>query len=269
MKLGFIGLGAMGGAILQGILDSGACAPEDASYTDPHPSASVATTPGLQRYETGLELAHACDIVVLAVKPHAILEVCATIAPALGNDGPVVVSIAAGRDLATLQEALPAKTPVIRVMPNVAALVQEAMCALCPGEGVTDEQLASVKALLDVLGKTLVLPESSFSAFTALAGSSPAFVAQFVEALARAGLAQGLSKAQALQAATQAVKGTATLLEHIISEGGTTQTLIDMVSSPGGTTIAGLLAGEEHGFSASVAAQVDAVIARDREMAVG
>jgi pyrroline-5-carboxylate reductase len=175
----------------------------------------------------------------------------------------LAVSIAAGVTLAHLDGWLGPNVPVVRVMPNLNVQVREGMSAVAGNAVATDSQVAQVVELFSAVGQAIELPERLFPAFTAVAGSSPAWVLLFIEALARGGLAAGLTKAQARGAATQAVFGTAALLR---GAGRHPWELIDQVSSPGGTTVAGLNTLEERGFSAAVVAAVAATIERDARL---
>lgn len=157
-------------------------------------------------------------------------------------------------------------------MPNLAAVVGESMTALVAGAAADEADLGLATELMGRVGRTMVLPERSFPAFTALAGSSPAFILTLVEALARGGVDAGMPKAQAVDVVAQALLGTAVLVrreaERSAGDGAarTPADLVDAVCSPGGTTIAGLVAMEREGFSPAVIEAVRATIARDRAL---
>ncbi|WP_136313796.1 pyrroline-5-carboxylate reductase [Actinomyces procaprae] len=271
---GFIGAGNMAGAIVRGTIAAGT-SPSDVLLTSAHESAArLAQATGARHLEAAAELVAASDVVVLAVKPHMVPAALEPLADALASRRPLVLSIAAGLTTERLAEMLPAGTRVVRAMPNMAAAVGQSMTALTAGAAATDADLDAAGALMGTVGRTLVLAERDFSAFTALAGSSPAFVFQFIEALARGGVAAGIPKAQAVEIITQAVLGSALTVQAEAARstqtgggrGRTPADLIDAVSSPGGTTVAGLVALERAGFSAAVVDGVAATIDRDRTL---
>ncbi len=167
-----------------------------------------------------------------------------------------------GVSLATLEDALGSQDqPVLRIMPNVNVAINAGMTAYAANDSVAG-QLDGLLDLLNVLGKTMALPEDQFSTFVALAGSSPAFVYLFIDSLSRAGVKYGLTKKQATAIAAQAVMGSA---QNVLASEQSPFDLIDQVSSPGGTTVAGLLAMEQAGLMSAVIKGVDATIAKDRQ----
>jgi pyrroline-5-carboxylate reductase len=210
------------------------------------------------------ELIEACETVVLAVKPQVMPSLLEAVGAMIVARRRLTVSIAAGVTLTHLDGWLGPNVPLVRVMPNLNASIGQGMAAVAGNSVATGQQIGGVMQLFAAVGKAIELDERLFPAFTAIAGSSPAWVFLFIEALGRAGLAAGMTKAQARQAAAQAVLGSAALL---LSSPAHPWELIDQVSSPGGTTIAGLNTLEERGFSAAVIAAVEATIAREAELA--
>lgn len=278
---GFIGAGNMAGAIVRGAVAAGIGTPGSADailVTSARSSAALlAQATGVDHAASATELATASDVVVLAVKPHIIPGVLAEIRPVLEERAaaaasPLVVSIAAGLTVATLEGMLPAGTHLVRTMPNMAAAVGESMTAVCGGTHATEEDLTTTERLLGAVGRTVRIAEKDFSAFIGLAGSSPAFVFTFIDALARAGVLDGIPKAQAVEIVTQAVLGSARTVQaeaaaRAAGQGGRTPAdLVDAVCSPGGTTVAGVVAMEQAGFSVAVIEAFRATVARDREM---
>jgi pyrroline-5-carboxylate reductase len=205
--------------------------------------------------------AHEADIIILAVKPQIIDEVAAVISDSARER--LVVSIAAGISCARLESLLPAGTAVVRVMPNTPAMVGEAMSVVSGGSEASDEQIDLVRELFGLLGKSVVLDEHFQDAATAISGSGPAYVSLFIDALARAGVRQGLPRDVAQELAVQTVRGTAELLEHT---GMHPEQLVDAVSSPGGTTIAAIEALESGGLRTAVSDAVAAAVKRAREL---
>lgn len=264
MKLGFIGMGAMGSAIAAGALKHDFVKACDLSFSDfgvtpgEHP---LTKEFGAQQVASNRELVGSVDAVVIAVKPKHIGTVLTEIAPELG--GKLVISIAGGVGLDHLEGWLSPETPIVRVMPNLNAQVNAAMSALCANAAVTPEQKQYALGLFNAVGRTVELEESLFSAFTAIAGCAPAWTYTYVEALAKAGVAAGLTKAAAIESATQMLLGSALMLQDGLEKGAHPGQLVDRVCSPGGSTIAGLLAGEDAGFSRAVVHMVEGAMAGD------
>lgn len=267
MKLGFIGMGSMGTAIARGALEHGFVAPTDLFFTTRSQSTQHPLTQdfAVSHLQSNSQLLQKCQLVVLAVKPKQLPALLSEIRGFLDNH--LVISVAGGVSVAQLQSALSPEVPVIRAMPNINALVGQSMTAICPAENVTSEQKQTATQLFSSVGEVMELEEPQFGAFTALAGCAPAWTFAYVEALSRAGVAAGLSKSQASAAATQMLLGSAKMLASAQSQNTHPGTLIDQVCSPGGSTIAGLLAGEEAGFSASVVRMVQAAISQDAQVA--
>ena len=268
---GFIGAGNMAGAIVDGLIASGHSG--GTTVWSAHDSASaLAARTGVRLAPSAEELVGTSDVVILAVKPHVIPVVLAPLQDALAARKPLVVSIAAGLTTTRLESLLPDGTRVVRAMPNMAAAVRESMTALTAGAAASEEDLELTASLMGRVGRTMVLDEKDFSAFTALAGSSPAFIFTFIEALARGGVDAGLPKARAVEIVTQALLGSASMVRREAerrAEDGTGRTLADLLDtacSPGGTTVAGLIAMEGAGFSPAVVEAVRAAIARDRDL---
>ena len=268
---GFIGAGNMAGAIVDGLIASGHSG--GTTVWSAHVSASaLAARTGVRLAPSAEELVGTSDVVILAVKPHVIPVVLAPLQDVLAARKPLVVSIAAGLTTTRLESLLPDGTRVVRAMPNMAAAVRESMTALTAGAAASEEDLELTASLMGRVGRTMVLDEKDFSAFTALAGSSPAFIFTFIEALARGGVDAGLPKARAVEIVTQALLGSASMVRREAerrAEDGTGRTLADLLDtacSPGGTTVAGLIAMEGAGFSPAVIEAVRAAIARDRAL---
>lgn len=269
---GFIGAGSMADAIIRGAVASGVRA-QDLAITSAHDSARrLAERTGAVHLENSAALARQCDAVILAVKPHVVPDVLVQIHDAVAAYRPLVVSIAAGVTLERIESLLPSGTRVMRAMPNMAAAAGESMTALAAGRSATREDLEDVRRLMSAVGRTVTMAEKNFSAFVGLAGSSPAFVLTFIEALARAGVMDGIPKAQAVEIVTQAVLGSARIVQVEETRradgaaGRTPADLIDAVCSPGGTTVAGVVAMERSGFSSAVIDAFEATVARDREL---
>ena len=272
MRIGFIGAGNMVSAIVRGAVAAGTPAGH-LLLTSKHGSAErLADQVGAVHVPNAADLVSRSDVLILGLKPYVIPSVLTRLSEAIGRSKPLVVSIAAGLTLERLESLLPAGTRVVRTMPNMAAAVGESMTALAPGRNVSAHDLETVRTLMESIGRTVILEEKDFSAFIGLAGSSPALVCAFVDALARAGVMGGIPKALAVQIVAQAVLGTARTVQteaQRTAEGGHGRTpadLIDAVCSPGGTSVAGMVALDRAGFSDAVVRAFEAIVERDREL---
>lgn len=266
MKIGFIGTGNMAGAIIQGIVANKFVEGTDIYLFD-------VLTDKVETLAKEIN-GHACpsaaavieevDAVVLSVKPAVIQHVVEETKILLAEKKTLLISIAAGTTLAKLDKLVDAEAmPIIRVMPNVNAMIGTGAAAVAGNPYASKEQVQYVIDMFSAIGKAWEVEEKDFSAYTALAGSSPAYAYLFIDSLARAGVKHGLTKDKALEYAAQAVLGSA---EMIMESSENPWTLIDRVCSPGGTTVAGLLALEEEAFIATIVKGIDATIARDKEM---
>lgn len=264
MKLGFIGAGNMAQGIIDGLLNKSAVAAADIIIHGGHVAnyGAYAEKTGVQTADSNVAVIQQADVVVLAVKPIMASDVIEEILPALQAKTTPLLSLLSGVSLLQIEGYLGTKAyPLVRVMPNLNVAINAGMTAYAANPAAA-EILPTVVALFDQLGETIELEEKHFSTFVALAGSSPAFVYMFIDALARAGVKHGLTKKQADKIAAQAVLGSGAM---VLQSSESPFDLVDKVSSPGGTTVAGLLAMEAAGFMPSVVAGVDATIAKDQE----
>lgn len=251
MTIGFIGAGNMARAIITGLLAKNAVTPEEIVLHGGQPIhyEPYAAKIGAKAVASNQAVADTADIVFLAVAPKLGVPILKTIGPTLKQRQVPIVSMLTGVSLATLEDALGSQDqPVLRIMPNVNVAINAGMTAYAANDSVAG-QLDGLLDLLNVLGKTMALPEDQFSTFVALAGSSPAFVYLFIDSLSRAGVKYGLTKKQATAIAAQAVMGSA---QNVLASEQSPFDLIDQVSSPGGTTVAGLLAMEQAGLMSAV-----------------
>lgn len=259
-NVGFIGLGNMGGSLVSGLLVGGVPPAEIYGY-DPSPGRADAlgctSSPSLNA------LLDAADCVVVCVKPHLVGGVLQAVSAHGGN--PIVVSVAAGIELATLSAAVPGARAVARAMPNTAARVGASTTALVAAPGTPASAVANASALFERVGSVIALDrEELMHIATAVVGSGPAFVYVLAEALADGAVAGGMPRPLARHAVTGMLRGAAALLaEH----DGSPAELKDQVASPGGTTIAGLRALEAHGFRDATIEAVLGAARRSEEMA--
>jgi pyrroline-5-carboxylate reductase len=264
-KIGVIGCGQMGEALLRGILASGVASPGALIGSDKDRARldRLASELGFIAARDNSSLAGEAQVVILAVKPADISQVLEEIGAALRPDQ-TLVSIAAGVRLDSIRKKLgPARLPLIRVMPNTPCLVGAGMSALAPAPGVPREATEQVQAIFASVGETLLVEEELMDAVTGLSGSGPAYVFLVIEALADGGVAAGLPRAAAEKLAAQTVLGAAKL---VLESGRHPASLKDAVASPGGTTIAGLAALEEAGLRAALIKAVVVAAARSRQL---
>ncbi len=263
MKIGFLGCGKMGSALLEGILAAGVCRPEDVMVYDPTVAASeaVAARTGVRVAGSNSEVAAGADIILLCVKPVLAPEVAAACAAELTDK--LLVSIAAGVSVETLQQATGETCRVVRVMPNTAVLVGHGASAYAAGDSVSDADRAVVERIFTATGRVWAVDENLLDAVTGLSGSGPAYLYLIIEAMTEGGVRMGLSRDLAGDLAVQTVAGAAAMVA------GTTQSpaeLRAMVTSPGGTTVAGLAALERAGVREALMDAVAAAARRAREM---
>jgi pyrroline-5-carboxylate reductase len=264
-KIGFIGLGNMGNAILQGILGSNIVPGTQIYVYDHHPEKGqvLNQTYSVNDLDSARDVAREADIVFIAVKPNVIVDVLVDIQKELKKNT-IVISIAAGVTIKTIAKCVGYEQKIIRVMPNTPALVNAAMCSITPNTEITDEELSAVQQLLNCIGETEVVPEDLIDAVIGASGSSPAFVFMFIEALADGAVKSGLSRKQAYKFAAQAVLGSAKLL---LETGKHPGELKDMVCSPAGTTIEGVQMLEAKGFRSAVIDAVEATVNKSKYLA--
>lgn len=257
-----IGGGRMGEAIVGGLVASGILSSEAITVVEPDASRrdAIAAAHGV-RVSGEASVASSAGTVLLAVKPQVIDAVLSDLRDVIG--GALVVSIAGGISCARIESSLTPGTAVVRVMPNTPALVCEGMAVISGGSEASAEQVEQVRQLFAALGRAVVLSESHQAAATAISGSGPAYFALFIDALARAGVEQGLTRDQAQELALQTMKGTAALIEETRQH---PEVLIDAVSSPGGTTIAALGELERGGVRSALNEAVRAAVRRSREL---
>ncbi len=263
-KIGFIGCGAMARALAGGLVEAG-IAPVRILASDPLSGARNAFDEaiGSKPVEDNAVVVANADVVVLAVKPGMVDSVLRELDPKLSAQ-PLWISIAAGVPLAKLREPLPAQARVVRTMPNTPALVGAGATAYYPGPGVEAADLEIVEAILQAAGWCWRAPnEDLLDAVTGLSGSGPAYVFLILEALADAGVRQGLPRDVAQQLATRTVLGAAKLALETGTHPGV---LKDQVTSPGGTTSAGLEQLEAHAVRAALYDAVAAATERSRQL---
>ena len=257
MKIGFIGAGNMGGAILKGAFQSGYLNANDTMIFDLNADLLQKWQQeyGIVKANSNAELVQKCEWIVLAIKPVFFKSVLAEIKPYL-NEDKKVISIAAGWSVEMLTDELgETGAKLLRVMPNTPALVGAGLTALCEETTLNESDFTWAKNLFCTLGMIQVIPERLIDAVIAVSGSSPAYVFMFIEAMADAAVKLGMFRPMAIESAAQAVMGAAKM---VLETKQHPAVLKDNVCSPGGTTIEAVQALEKGGFRAAV---MDAMVA--------
>jgi pyrroline-5-carboxylate reductase len=264
MKLGVIGCGKMGTALVQGAIRAGVTSAADVAGCDPFGISreSFAKATGAAVFENAGGVAGS-DVILLATKPQDIATALGEISASSGGEPKLIISIAAGVTVAALEAASPGNFRVIRAMPNTPALVGQGAAAFCLGGRATPADAQTALALLGAVGVAVQVPEKLMDAVTGLSGSGPAYVYLIIEALADGGVRAGLPRADAIKLAAQTVAGAAAM---VLETGEHPAVLKDMVTSPGGTTIAGLAVLEEKGVRSALIEAVTAATLRATEL---
>jgi pyrroline-5-carboxylate reductase len=250
-KLGFIGCGNMGGAMLKGILSSEVVLPSDIYIFD----VNAEKLEDFKKQYAGInicgdvfEVAQNSDFTVLAIKPNMYEDICCDIRDGIAEDN-VIISIAAGIGIQSIQKWFKRDVKVVRAMPNTPALVMAGMTALSFSESTKEDDMEFAKKIFSSFSTIEVVSESIMDAIPAISGSSPAYVFMMIEAMGDAGVKDGVPRAQAYKMAAQTILGSAKMfLETGLHPGQ----LKDMVTSPAGTTIEAVAKLEERGFKSAI-----------------
>lgn len=266
-KIGFIGVGSMGLAILSGLLR--------ANLIDaPQAIASDASVERLEQVEQitqvriardNGEVVRFADVVILAVKPYQVGDVAAEVRPHVGK-GQLFVTICAGIPCSQLEEALGADARVVRVMPNTPSVIGCGSAGVAAGSRSTAEDLEFVCRIFDSVGTSVIVPEKQLNLITGLTGSGPAYVYHFIECLVDAGVRLGLTEKDSMALVGQMVIGASRMA--VESEQPVPQ-LRRAVTTPGGTTEAGMKVLEQASFCDVIHRCVEAATRRSEELAKG
>jgi pyrroline-5-carboxylate reductase len=263
-SIGFLGGGNMAGALILGLIQSEAVAPDRilASDVKEERLAQLSKEYGIRVTRDNHVLVRDSAVIVLSVKPQVVDKVLTVIGPDVRKDQ-LVISIAAGVPIAALEARLPEGTRVVRTMPNVAALALAGATAISAGTHATSHDLDAARGLFEAVGRVVTLDESLLDAVTGLSGSGPAYIMLMIDALADGGVKVGLHRDTALLLAAQTVYGAAKLL---LDTGDHPGRLKDMVTSPGGTAIAGLHTLESGGLRRTLIDAVEVATLRAAEL---
>ena len=259
MKYGFIGCGNMGGAIAKALRRQ----TDSIMIADPSPAAKAFAEDLGAVYTDNETLAASCDRIFLAVKPHMMKGMLAPLQAILAERKPLLITMAAGLELATIRQFVGCDLPIIRIMPNTPVAMGKGMIQYCHNELVAADDLADWRKDMRDCGRLDALEERLIDAASALSGAGPAYMYVFLEALADGAVACGIPRAKAYEYAAMTMAGAA---EMVLTSGQHPGALKDAVCSPGGSTIAGVRALEQGGFRAAAMDCVVAGYQRNKEL---
>ena len=276
-KIGIIGVGNIGSAIIRGILGAEARYPSKniiVSDIDKKKSQAISRELSVISAADNVELVKQADIIILAAKPHDIEKILKDIpacavrlrrtADRAGQErGKLIISLAAGIKTSYIEKLLPEQVAVVRAMPNMPTLIGEGMTAISAGRFATEEELQLTEAIFSAMGETVRISEDLMDTATAVSGSGPAYFFLMMEALIEAGIAGGLSREKAHHLVIQTAYGAASMAKERDIE---PSLLRDKVTSPGGTTEAGVAVLEKKRFKDMLAEAVEAGTARSKEL---
>lgn len=263
-KLGVIGVGKLGEALISGLLKQGDLTTKDIV-------GSVAHEASVERVKKKLDIemsmdnrktAQGCDVLLLAVKPQNMHSVLTEIADVL-KPSQLIVSVAASVTTAFVQQRLQNQIPVIRAMPNTPAVANAGMTGLCGGLYAKAEHLEMAKEIFNCVGEIVFVDESLMDGVTALSASGPAYLYVIIESLAEAGVKLGISRETSTLLAAQTMYGAAKM---VLESKAHPALLKDMVTTPAGCTIDGLMELEEGKIRVTLIKAVVKAAERAREL---
>jgi pyrroline-5-carboxylate reductase len=263
-SLAFLGAGAMGEALMRGLLDAQIYSPSQIAAYDAATTRlnEVAQSFGIRAATSAQDAISGAEVLLVAVKPQVLNAALEPLRDVVKPEQ-TVISIAAGVTTKQIEGCFANAVPVVRVMPNTPALINRAATAICLGTHADEAHRAIAHRIFDAVGVAVDVDEKLLDAVTGLSGSGPAYVYMFIEALSDAGVRMGLPRDVATRLAAQTVQGSA---QMVLETGQHPGALKDMVTSPGGTTIAGLHALERNAFRGAVIDAVEAATQRSREL---
>ena len=265
-----LGAGSMGTAILAGMIKNGTKGSDVRVTTKTVASAEeLAKKFGVTAFATDYQpnanslAVEGADIVLVAVKPGYVVEVLEEVRGVISTDA-LVVSVAAGVEIKTMEDHLPSSVAVVRAMPNTPALIKLGLTGISIGERVSEEQLALAVSLFDAVGKTLVIPEEQIDALSTISGSGPAYVFYFIEEFIKTAVSHGFSEEDAYLLVSQTFLGASQLL---VQSHGDPAELRRQVTSPNGTTMKAVAVLQEGNLHDLFFKATSAALARAKEIA--
>jgi pyrroline-5-carboxylate reductase len=264
IRIGFLGIGNMGTALIDGLIASGKAVPNTISAYDVDAAKleRLAKRTGIEPSDSMEDLAGTSSALFLCVKPQVLSKILPHISSCITNQS-LVISIAAGISSDFIFSWTGRTLRLIRAMPNAAALIGESATALCKAGNASDEDLKLVEDLFESIGKVVLIEEKMMNVVTGLSGSGPAYIYVLLEAMTDAGVRMGLDRNTARLLSIQTVFGAA----KSAMTGEAFSDLKDRVTSPGGTTAAGLHVLEKEGFRGIMYDVIQAATLRAEELA--
>ena len=263
-KIAFIGSGNMGEALLGGLLKAELTNPENILATDvrEYRLDEIKQKWGVKTTTDNHHAVEFADVIVLCVKPQALSSVLGEIKNDLREDQ-LIISIIAGITTRTINAFIGKNNPVVRAMPNIPAVVDEAATGVCLGEYAEEIHKEIALKILGAVGEVESVPEELMDVVTGLSGSGPAYIYMVIEALTDGGVMMGLPRNIATRLATQTVLGSAKLVRETNVHPAV---LKDQVTTPGGTTILAIKELEESGLRPMLIRAVETATNRSREL---
>lgn len=275
-SIGFIGAGTMGEAMISALIQAGVFTASSITASDVSPDRldKLKRSYTIHVTDDNSGLFSACDIVILAVKPHYVGTILSSIAASKDYrivNRKLVISIAAGIPISKIEKCLyppldatsRSYLPIIRVMPNTPSLVMAGMSGMSPNGYAMSDDLADAERILKAMGNVIEFKEADLDAVTAVSGSGPAYIFYYIESMIEAGIKSGLSSADASELVLTTIKGSVKLLED---RGDSPEHLRRLVTTPGGTTEAALKVLETRHFKQSIVEAIAAATAKAREI---
>lgn len=264
-RIAVIGGGNMGMALARGILQTNWAKPDRIMIAEPLKDkleAIKSSAHGIKTSQSNLEAATWADVILISVKPQIMSHVLDEIKPTM-KDSKLVISVAAGVPTTLIEKRLGGKVPVVRAMPNIAAVVREAATAICLGKYATERDRATAKQIFESVGMVVDVDEDLMDAVTGLSGTGPMYVFQILEGLSDAGVKVGLSRDIANALSVQTLIGSSKLIRETKEHPAK---LKDLVTSPGGTAISALHSLEKNGLKALLIDAVEVAAKRSAEL---
>lgn len=263
-RMAVLGAGKLGEALIRGLVDARAIPAKSVVVTtgSEERAKHLAETLGVSAAASNADAVRGADVILLAVKPQQVARVLEEIGPVLAP-GQLLVSVAASVSTAFIEARLPKSIPVVRAMPNTAALIKRAITGVSRGSHATPQHLDAAQAIFSAVGRVVVVDEKHLDAITGLSASGLAFIYVVIESMAEGGVKMGLPRHLATELAAQTVTGAGSM---VIETGAHPALLKDNVTTPAGTTIDGLLQLEEGGLRVTLIKSVMQATQRAKEL---
>ena len=264
MKIGFIGAGNMGSAIIKGLIRSESLSEVEINIfdVDVKKSEELSKEYDVNSLQNEIEVSDISDILILSVKPNIYNSILEKIKDRIG-ESKIIVTIAAGINIENIEKIVGKDKKIVRLMPNTPAQVFEGMTAVVFNKNINEEEKRMIFKILDSFGKSIEIEEKLMHVFTGIAGSLPAYVYMFMEALADGGVLEGMPRDKTYEIIAQTVKGSA---EMLLKTGKHPGVLKDEVTSPSGTTIEAIRTLENGNFRGVVMEAVKSCVEKSKQM---